>query len=361
MAINLSRNTRLWVSTAAAGLEDQTNTFELGIQDGYSVGSQLNSTDISLNEAGAVPNRGSARFNDSTNPVDWSISTYVRPYSATTPNRTMVADKLLWHALASGQTIDAEWDDTAKAVHAEETKFNVGFESNSTHELTKIRLIFKIDNMYTIVNDVQVGSAEISVDIDAIGMVNWSGQGTSFETSTSAPSFIALGPASGFEAIPTDAKYLKNKLTTMSLVADANSGGATYDIAITGASVTISNNITYLTPETLGTVDSPIGSFTGTFDVSGSLDCYLDTKANGSYQLLSDMQANRNVKNSFNLVLNMGGPTAERMVMTMGTCHLNIPEMSIEDVIGTSIEFKALPSSSDMNDGDEIFIEFFEV
>ncbi len=360
MAINLSRNTRLWVSTAAAGSEDQTNTFEIGIQDGYSVGSQLNSTDISLNEAGATPNRGSARFNDSTNPVDWSISTYVRPYTATTPDRTLVADKLLWHALASNQTIDDEWDDAAKAVHATASQFNIAFDANSTHELAKIRLIFKIDNIYTIVDDVQVGSAEISVDIDGIGMVNWSGQGTDFSTSTTAPAFIASGAGTGFEAVPAAAKYLKNKLTTMSLVADANTGGTTYDIAITGASVTISNNITYLTPETLGTVDKPIGSFTGAFDVSGSLDCYLDTKAGGSYQLLSDMQANTNVKNGFNLVLKMGGPTGERMEMTMGTCHLSIPEMSIEDVVGTTVEFKALPSSADMNDGDEISIAIFE-
>jgi len=56
----------------------------------------------------------------------------------------------------------------------------------------------------------------------------------------------------------------------------------------------------------------------------------------------------------------MGGPTGERMEMTMGTCHLNVPEMSIEDVIGTTVEFKALPSSANMNDGDEISIAIFE-
>ena len=53
-------------------------------------------------------------------------------------------------------------------------------------------------------------------------------------------------------------------------------------VAITGATVTISNNITYLTPATLSRIDRPIGSFTGSFDVSGSLQCYLDTKVGGS-------------------------------------------------------------------------------
>lgn len=356
MSINLSRNTRLWISTAAAGSETVTNTFEIGIQDGYSISSQLNSTDITLNEAGATPNRGSARFNDSTNPVDWNIATYIRPYTVDTPDRTMVADKLLWHALASNETIDSEWDDTAKSVHALADRFKVGFTNNSSHELTKIRLIFKIDNIYTIVEDVQVGQAEISVDIDGIGMVNWTGQGTSFSTVTVAPAFIA---ANGYEPVPTAAKYIRNKLSTLSLVSDATSGNTTYDIAITGASVTINNNITYLTPETLGVVDKPIGSFTGSFEVTGSLECYLNTKTDGSYKLLSDLQSNTNVKNSFALALSLGGPTGERMLLNMPQCHLAIPDVSVEDVVGLTVEFKAMPSSAAMNDGDEINIEAF--
>ena len=71
MALNLSRNTRCWV-TLADTMANATaeNTYELGIQDGYSFGSQLNSTDVTVNEAGATPVRGSKRFNDSTNPVE---------------------------------------------------------------------------------------------------------------------------------------------------------------------------------------------------------------------------------------------------------------------------------------------------
>ena len=52
-------------------------------------------------------------------------------------------------------------------------------------------LVVDGDALY--INDVQVGQAEISVDIDGIGMINWTGQGTSFDSSTTAPVFIAKG------------------------------------------------------------------------------------------------------------------------------------------------------------------------
>lgn len=363
MAINLSRDTRLWISTAAAGAESATNTFEVAIQDGYSVSSQPNTTDITLNEAGATPNRGSQRFNDSMNPVDWSFATYIRPYEASTPDRVLLADKILWHSLASAETIDNEWDDTAKSVHATSSSFNIAFTNNSVHELAKFRLIFKMGDVYTIVEECQVGQAEISVDIDGIGMTTWTGQGTTFTTTEIAPAFIA---GNNFEpkVSRSAGAYLKNKLSTMTLVASSDAALApvasrSYDIAITGASITINNNITYLTPETLGEVDVAIGSFTGAFEVNGSLQCYLDTKTNGSAQLLADMQAFTSTKNRFAIQLNMGGPTGERLEMSLPTAHIGVPDVSIEDVISTSLEFKGLPSTSQMNDGDEISIKAF--
>lgn len=344
MALNLSRNTRCWISTAAAGAESSTNTFEIGIQDGYSYGAQPNSSDITLNEAGATPNRGSKRFNDSINPVDWSFATYLRPYMDT---NHYLADSVLWHALATGEPMDLA--DPTKAVHGTLSVFNIGFENNSFHELQKIRVIFKIDNMYIIINDAQVGQAEIAVDIDGIGQVSWSGQGTNYETLTVAPAFIGT---SSFKAQPTSAPYLKSKLSALALF----DGVTNYDIAITGASITINNNITYLTPETLGQVDEPIGSFTGTFEATGSLQCYLNTKDNGSAALQGALQADKSVSNSYALTLSVGSTTGlgPRLEIMLPNAHLSVPETSIEDVIGMSLDFRGIPSTGELNDGDEI-------
>ena len=56
------------------------NCFRIGVLDGYSFSQGSESTDVTINEAGAAPNRGSKRFNDSLPPAEWSFATYVRPF-----------------------------------------------------------------------------------------------------------------------------------------------------------------------------------------------------------------------------------------------------------------------------------------
>ena len=48
-----------------------------------------------------------------------------------------------------------------------------------------------------------------------------------------------------------------------------------YAVAITAGNITISNNITFLTPEELGRVNQPIEHVTGTRTVTGNFTCYL--------------------------------------------------------------------------------------
>ena len=61
------------------GNSTAANTFRIGVLDGYSFSQGSESTDVTINEAGSAPNRGSKRFNDSLPPAEWSFGTYVRP------------------------------------------------------------------------------------------------------------------------------------------------------------------------------------------------------------------------------------------------------------------------------------------
>ena len=138
-------------------------------------------------------------------------------------------------------------------------------------------------------------------------------------------------------------------------------------------SITIENNITYVTPETIGVVDKPIGSFTGARTISGSLTMYLDTKADGSNQLLSDLAgASDLISNQFDMSLLMGTnyasgkPVADRysaamiadsnsiedahdaadftgpaVEFFMPKCHLTIPTIEVGDIISVAVEFTA--------------------
>jgi len=135
----------------------------------------------------------------------------------------------------------------------------------------------------------------------------------------------------------------------------------TYTLTLTGGNVTISNNMTFLTPETLGLVNQPLGHVTGTRSVSGSFTCYLNTPASGtsSADLFEDIIGATSVTtNSFDLTFTVGGTgNTPRMVMNLDNCHLEVPTHSIEDIVSLETNFHALPTSVDAKDEiDIIFV-----
>ena len=134
----------------------------------------------------------------------------------------------------------------------------------------------------------------------------------------------------------------------------------TYSLTLTGGTVTISNNMTFLTPETLGSVNQPLGHVTGTRSVSGSFTCYLNTPSSGasSADLFEDIiEATSVITNSFNLKFIVGGTGGDpRMEMNMSNCHLEVPTHSIDDIISLETSFHALPTSIDAV--DEIDLTF---
>ncbi len=374
LALNLSRNTRVWVSTVKTG-HNNTNTWEIGVQDGYSFSQSTSSTDVTVEEAGLAPTRGSKRFNDSLDPVDWSFTTYLRPYKLSATHAEvglqsmhMMADAILWHSLASGSapdlTDDAGSGDQEPPIYGDvATGFTVKFTDNSYHELTELFIYFKVDNTVFLVEEVQVGSAEIGIDISDIGQVAWSGQGTKLVV-IAEPAFmthaglelVTVSPTpDSYVANPTESDYLINRYTAMTLESSVSGAPVNYDIAITAASVSINNNITYLTPTTLGAVDKPIGSFTGTFEVSGSVDCYLNDKANGSLDLFNHLAAFEGVTSASDLTFYIGGRTElPRIEIGLPTAHLNVPEITTDDVISQSMEFRGISATEELNDGQEI-------
>ena len=382
------------------------NTFRIGVLDGYSFSQGSESTDVTITEAGATPSRGSKRFNDSLPPAEWSFGTYVRPFihgadSWRAVNSYDMCENILWNALAgtaitgaSGAAVTTEANATAASIT---TGGNVVFTNSNAHELLKLNLFFVLENTTYRLNDAQIGTAEIDFSIDGIAQITWSGSATTIDQVTTATqdparyiSVITWSDASGQTSVatgdasdtytesytfadstgPSDADYLRNKLSALYLDVNAQGGGSasngldarTYDINITGGSITIENNVTYVTPETIGIVDKPIGSFTGARTISGSLTMYLDTKSNGSNQLLSDMAgATDLVSNSFDMSLLMGTayassrPGADRadnahaaadftgpgVEFFMPKCHLTVPAIEVGDLISVSVEFSA--------------------
>ena len=135
----------------------------------------------------------------------------------------------------------------------------------------------------------------------------------------------------------------------------------TYTLTLTGGNVTIGNNITFLTPETLGSVNQPLGHVTGTRSVSGNFTCYLNTPSSGasSADLFEDIiESTSVITNSFDLTFTVGGTgNTPRMVMNLDNCHLEVPTHSIDDIISLETNFHALPTSVDAKDEvDLVFV-----
>lgn len=120
-----------------------------------------------------------------------------------------------------------------------------------------------------------------------------------------------------------------------------------YNIPITGATLTLENNFTYLTPEELAIVNKPLAGFAGNRMVSGSLTAYLNSGAEGSGGLLADMlgKIEGSVTNNYELVFKMGGTSGRRVEFSLPTCQLNIPSTSVEDIISTEISFTSKPTT----------------
>jgi len=424
------------------GNETDANTFRLGVLDGYSFSQGSDSTDVTISEAGATPNRGSKRFNDSLPPAEWSFGTYVRPFqhgaASYRANGTFdCVENIMWAALSGTGLPNATENTTGSGVFvstATEKGSLCNFTESDVHELMKLSIYFALENTTYRLNQAQINQAEIDFSIDGIAQITWSGNATTidqvsevsedpslaveFTTSDQGADSAAILNASKlnensllladktdnceeFNYVdttgPSDADYLRNKLSSLFLNTAAQGGGKTsqgldaknYAINITGGSLTIANNVTYVTPETIGVVDKPIGSFTGARVVNGSLTMYLDNKSNGSNDLLSDLAAATDlVSNAFDMRLYMGvafnttavgasevpGSFGTHDFGTDGTnapvinagvefamprAHLTVPTIEVGDLISASVEFAA--NGSSLLEGDELSVKYLGV
>jgi hypothetical protein len=385
------------------------NCFRIGVLDGYSFSQGSESTDVTINEAGASPNRGSKRFNDSLPPAEWSFGTYVRPFvhgaaSWRADGTFDCVENILWSALAGTGLSDASGSAIATSTGAAGGA-TIDFLESDVHELMLLNIYFVLENTTYRLNQAQINSAEIDFSIDGIAQITWGGNATTIDQVTTAiedPSkyqieaYDADGAslthtsgttdtyAEGYNFAdnvgPADADYLRNKLSSLYIDTDAQGGGnasgglddRTYDINITGGSISIANNVTYVTPETIGIVDKPIGSFTGSRTITGSLNMYLDNKSNGSNQLLSDLaDASDLVSNVFDIRLYMGVAgavasdgdamdandfTAPGVEFNLPKAHLSIPAIEVADLISVSVEFAA--HGADLLTGDEMKVKY---
>ena len=402
MAFFFSRDTKVFMKWAY----DSNNTalYELPVLDGYSFSQATNTSEVTLSEAAnssGYSKRGRAMFTDSFAPAEWAFSTYMRPTKSGTGNaaasnehgcnaKKFAVEGPLWAAMSAQNYDKAIAAGTSGNVFAsaaatyEPDVFD--FQNSNQVTLGVFDLFFVLGaakdsttgiyetgqdgvTVYKVAN-CSVGSASVDFDIEGIAQVAWSGQGQTIEeavainTGTSSANLAdgstgqAAETTKGLinEGISATNNYIRNKLTDLVISYDASettgtkgllgSSDTTYSVTLTGGNITIENNLTYLTPETLGSVNLPLGHVMGTRSVSGNFTCYLNDTSEGSLQLFEDLQESRGViTNAFDLSFAMGGSSSTpKVTFDLDKCHLELPTHSIEDVISVYVNFHAIQS-----------------
>lgn len=446
MALNLSRNSKVYFTTnvnAATGIVQTagfsaTNTSEIQVLDGFSFSQNTNQDTVTISEAGVAPVRGQRAFNASLAPVDFSMSTYLRPYNATTS--ITAEESVLWNALLSDKAISAantitvggtvssaayafnnttgqatitiggtamtyagvsvgDWVVIAGLVQATDatilnssakvtalsatsitldlanpkasgaaiagitisglkffksawapvaTTYSIATTGGSNlNQLQKFGIIFVVDNAVYVIDNCAMNQATIDFGLDAIAMVAWTGQGTKLTQSTViTPATLAAGSTPK----NIDAQFITNKLSTVTLslvnAIGAATAGTNYAVALTGGSITINNNITYITPANIGVVNVPATYYTGTRSITGTVNAYLKTGVGeqSTGQLLADMlaAASATVEPMATMSIAVGGGTnATKVVLDMPAISMTIPSIDVQQVVSTAINFTA--------------------
>ena len=459
MAVNLIRNSRVFFTTnvdtagnvrlgyTPSGVKLSSssnnftvdNTFEIQVLEGLTFTQNTASDTVTLNETGDAPNRGQRSFNTALEPVDFSFSTYVRPYLKGDVTRdgtyfnggnVTCEERFLWNAFASADAIGAAdsttFDvgaDTGSSLTAwfeDENKARLSLEKSNKNQLQKFGLIIAFSDQVYVIDNCAMDTATIDFGIDQIAAIQWAGKGTLIRAITnltvgtassgeitisnkeisptlmisgrtyyisnlgtqSASTWTSIGadasPAVGetfvYDGNPAastltdatakvkeiivdestvnkskaknvDARYITNKLSVLSL--DDTIAGTTsdYKFAITGGSITIANNITYITPANLGQVNLPITYYTGTRSITGTFNAYLKsgtaTSDKTSGQLLQDLLASSSteVEPSFAITFDMGGSSDTYVKFRVPAAVVQIPTVNTEQVISTTINF----------------------
>lgn len=398
MSFNLIRNARMFFTTNVnvnTGVVNTTgftatNTKEIQVLDGLSFSQNTGSETVTLNEAGTAPVRGQRSFNTSLEPVELTFSTYMRPYfnEGSTSNSAFEGDDVvdaeedvLWNAFAAGYVdgsaeliggASAAWTKTVGATGAAPYS-TLSLANSAKNQMQRFGVIIVLDGSSYVIDNCVLDQATIDFGLDAIATIAWTARGSVLRseaiTANTANPVVFSGTyftagTNNAKSKNTTAPFLANKLSTVAITAGIGATGQAYTLALTGGSLTLSNNVTYLTPANLNVVNKPVTYFTGTRAVSGTINCYLRTGATNSAGLLSQMliDSATKVDPEFQVELKIGGTGATRVELLMPACVLTIPTINTEQVISTAINFTAQGSASSafaIDTANEITVKYY--
>jgi hypothetical protein len=407
--LNLQRNSKVFMSTvdlasgALVSAMVPANTWQVEVLAGFALSQAAATQDITSLESGNSPDRSQQRFNTALNPVDWNFQAYVKPTGITktsgatnrhaSGNSMPVADWFMWQAMmsnatwASGTSIRSTWQDDGKFALTERVAAaNVHAHTSNFATASEYHLYFDLDNVVYQVSNATVNQATIDAAIDGIATTTWTGFGTNLielrnlqrnnaisvfggvlnngNTINANANALATTAVASYHpwnsynvsGALSSASFIKNRLSTITIqhAPSASAAGVSFTFPVTALSFDYNNNITYLTPEELASLNSPIGQFTGARAISGSLSAYLRSGTDDTAQFLKQIVEDTRTTSAAtsNANLRIGGSTAPFFAVNMPAVSFELPTHTVEDIIGISVNFLAQETAK--GTGDEI-------
>ena len=373
MALQFTRNATVYVELVD-GSGTHVEAWKLSVLDGFSFTQSINSSEITISEAGTTSRRARLLFNDSLAPVEWSMSTYARPIVS--GSIVHMPEEPLWGMLMGSDSYNPAtgvfYNSVIGVEDATNANVNTPAATTNTFDFSasnvssfgdRWNIYFSFEDgsniqVYKLDSSV-VNSCSVDFDIDGIATIQWSGFAkTLTDSGTSVPSDLAGAQAIG---ITETTNFIRNRISTVTLSRTDVSPDDVYNLVLTGGSFSIENNVSYLTPEELGIVNAPLANITGARSISGSMTCYLDNDQTNSKsgELFADLVSDTTtVRNVFDMSINIGGETADtpRIAFDLPTAHLEIPTINVEDLLTLEINFHGQVASGNVDNTDEATI-----
>ncbi len=411
--LQLQRNTKIFLSVidlnggATVVAMTPANTWRIEVLAGYAVSQSAATQDITALESGTTPDRSTTRFNTSIDPVEWNFQVYVRPTGlenekedgdsvSASSNVKPIADWFLWQALMSSTppaiagSENSAWQNagTFDSI-TRATAANIAAHSSNFGSAQELNLYVHMDNIIYQVDKASVNEAVVDAAIDSIATTTWSGFGTDLIELTGAPRNNAVSTfggilndgstvtansvataqstASSFHpwasynvaSVTTTSEFIKNRLSTIDINFTPEGGGNTnYVFPVTALSFGWTNDITFLTPEELATLNTPIGNFTGARGITSSITAYLRHDTADSAQFLRDISNDTRTSHSTaaNANIIVGGATAPYTAFFMDAVQFSFPVHNIDDIITITGEIQAQEPATSCGNGGEVVI-----
>jgi len=299
---------------------------------------------------------GASQFNTAVTILTSSATGFTAQYH-TAPTAVMTAGTN-WGATGTVTMNKAAWNenvailaDTVVTAYSEATT-----AQSNNHQLLAFGLVVTVDNITYVIDNCALDTAAVDFGLDGIATVAWTGKGTAIRqladnvVYSSATNPVISGGLVGTikgESSAAITRFITNKLSTISIIKNiggTGSGNTSYTLALTGGSINISNGITYVTPVNLGQVNEPIGYFTGTRSITGSVNAYLRTGSTNSAGLISDMLAGSSTSSEtkFQISIAVGGSSnLVKTEFTINGAALQVPTIDAQAVMSTVISFTA--------------------